>query len=98
MLAGLLIIEYGSIQESPCVQCIPRSLVDVLETVCTEKGATEMSSDHDEDVVNVLGGYKYVDLETSLVISYQNLEKVSQSTARSCLSIIVIIYQSTGGG
>ena len=98
MLAGLLIVEYWSIQESPCVQCIPRSLVDVLETVCTEKGATKMSSDHDEDVVNVLGGYKYVDLETSLVISYQNLEKVSQSTARSCLSIIVIIYQSTGGG
>lgn len=98
MLAGLLIIEYGSIQESPCVQCIPRSLVDVLETVCTEKGATEMSSDHDEDVVDVLGGYKYVDLETSLGISYQNLEKVSQSTARSGLSVIVIIYQSTDGG
>jgi len=35
-------------------------LVDVLETVWAKVDATEIPSDHDEDVVNVLGYDKLV--------------------------------------
>ena len=55
MFARLLVVWDGSIQEATCVQRIPCGLVYVFETVWTKEGATEISSDHDEDVVDVLG-------------------------------------------
>lgn len=81
VLARPFAVWYGSIQEPTCVQCIPRSLVYVLETVCTEERATEISSDHDEHIVDVLGENKNANPETSYGMSYQNLEKMSQSAA-----------------
>jgi len=92
-LARPFVIWYGSIQEPTCVQYVPRSLVYVLETVCTEEGATEISSDYDEDVVDVLGEDKDVNLEISYRMSYQNLEKMSQSTTCGGLPIVIIICQ-----
>jgi len=61
VLARLLVVGYGSIQEHTRVQCIPSSLVDVLEAVRAEEGSTEISSDYDEDVVDVLEDDEFVD-------------------------------------
>ena len=61
MLAGFLVVGYGSIQEQTRVQCIPSSLVDVPETIRAEEGPTEISSDNDEDVVDVLEDDEFVD-------------------------------------
>ena len=95
VLARLLVVRYGSIQESTYIQCIPRSLVYVLETVWTEEGPTEISSDYDENVVNVLGEDKDDDAETPYRMSYQNLEKMRQSTACSSLSVVIVICKPT---
>ena len=65
MLAGLLVVGHGSVQEPAYFQCIPRSLVDVLKTIRAEVDATVIPSDYDEDVVDVLGGDECVDPETS---------------------------------
>jgi len=97
VLARFLGFWYGGIQEPTCIQYIPRSLVYVLETVCAEKGATEVSSDYDEDVVDVLGEDKHANLGISYRTSYQNLEKMRQSTTCSGLPIIIIICQTTDG-
>ena len=95
VLARLLAVRYGSIQESTYVQCIPRSLVYVLETVCTEEGPTEISSDYNENVVDVLGEDKDDNPEVPYRMSYQNLEKMRQSTACSGLSVVIIICKPT---
>lgn len=76
MLARLFVFWYGSIQEPTCVQCIPRSLIYVLETICTEEGPTEISSDYNKNVVDVLGEDKDSNPETPHKMSYQNLEKM----------------------
>ena len=91
-LTRLFVIRDRSVQEPACVQRIPRSLIYVLEAICTEEGATEISSDYDEDVINFLGEDKYVNPKTLYRVSYQNLEKMSQPTACGGLPIIVIIY------
>jgi len=54
VLARLFAIWYRSIQEPTRVQCVSRGLIYVLETVCTEEGAAEISGDYDENVVDVL--------------------------------------------
>lgn len=95
VLARLFVVWYGSIQKTTCVQCTPCSLIYVLETVRTEEGPAEISSDYDENVVDILGEDKNVNPETSNRDSYQNLEKMRQSTARSGFSIIIIIYKPT---
>jgi len=64
VLARFLAVGYGSIQEHTRVKCIPSSLVDVLEAVRAEEGSTEIPSDHDEDVVEVLEDDKFVDSVT----------------------------------
>ena len=61
MLARFLVVGYGSIQEQTRVQCIPSSLVDVSEAIRAEEGSTEIPSDHDEDVVDVLEDDEFVD-------------------------------------
>jgi len=95
VLARLFVIWHGSIQETTCVQCTPRSLVYVLETVCTDEGPTEIPSDYDENVVDILGKDKDVNPETLNRDSYQNLEKMRQSTTRSGLPIVIIICKPT---
>jgi len=64
VLARPFVVWYGSIQETTYVQCIPCSLIYVLETVCTEESPAEISSDHDENVVDILGEDKNVNPET----------------------------------
>ena len=61
MLARLLVVGYGGIQEHTRVQRIPSSLVDVPEAIRAEEGPTEISSDNDEDVVDVLEDDEFVD-------------------------------------
>ena len=48
----------------------------MLETVCTEEGATKIPSDYDENIVDILGEDKDANLEISYKISYQNLKKM----------------------
>jgi len=67
----------------------------MLETVCTEEGPAEISSDYDENVVGILGEDKNVNPETPNRDSYQNLEKMRQSTAHSGLPIVIIICKPT---
>lgn len=66
----------------------------MLKPICAKKSAAKISCDHNEDVVDFLGEDKEVDLETSGT-SYQDLQKMSQSTARSGLPVVIVIYQTT---
>jgi hypothetical protein len=97
VLARPFVVWYGSIQEPTCVQRIPRSLIYVFETVCTEEGPAEVSSDYDENVVDVLGEDNDVNSETQHWMSYQNLEKMRQSTSCSGLPIVIVICKTTSG-
>ena len=70
----------------------------MLETVCAEEGTTEVSGDHDEHVVDILGGDENPNLGTSCEMLYQNLEKMRQSTTCGGLPIIVVIYEPRSEG
>ena len=95
MLARLFAIRYRNIQESTRIQCVSRSLIYVLETVCTEVSAAEISGDYDENVIDVLGEDKDAIPEISYRMSYQNLEKMSQPTTCGCLPIVIVICEPT---
>lgn len=55
VLARLFVVWNGGVQEPAYVQRIPRSLIYVLKAVCAEAGATKISGDYDENIVNFLG-------------------------------------------
>lgn len=98
MLARLFVVWNGGIQELTCVQCIPRGLIDMLKAVRAEESTAKISGDYDENVVDFLEKSKGGDLDDRMVlVSHQNLQQVSQSTACSSLPVIVVIYQPMNG-
>jgi hypothetical protein len=92
VLTRLFVVQCGNIQQPACVQRIPRSLIYVLEPIRAEESATEISRHNDKDVVYLLEGGECTDPENRIRI-YQNLQKMSQSTACGGLPVVVVIWQ-----